>query len=160
MNRMMLATSTGNRLTTNGLGPRAPAPVIAKPEDASGAPLLRAPQVLVVEDDPFLSLHMEVVLSDGGMDPIGVASSVDDALALLGQTEPDAAVLDVNLRGAYVFPVADALHKRGVPFVFVSAYASDETLFPKHLRNVPRSSKPVDETWLIETLTELIDERA
>ena len=115
-------------------------------------------RVLVVEDDPFLSLHMESVLLDGGLDPVGMATSVDEALAAIADDAPDAAVLDVNLRGAYVFPVADRLRTLGIPFVFVSAYASDEPLFPPQLRDAPRLGKPVEEIRLIAILSGLLAE--
>ena len=116
-----------------------------------------SPRVLIVEDDPFVSLHLETILTRAGMEAAGVANTVDEALKVIEETDPDVAVLDVNIRGTYVFPVAEKLQAAGTPFVFVSAYANDKTLFPAHLRDAPREPKPVDPNRLIAVLTALTE---
>lgn len=115
-----------------------------------------ADQILVVEDDPFLSLHMEAILMDAGFDAIEIVHSVEEAISALETSQPALAILDVNLRGTYVFPVAERLQMRRIPFAFVSAYADDPTIFPEQFRKVPRHVKPVDELALVETVRALL----
>jgi CheY-like chemotaxis protein len=80
------------------------------------------PRVLVVEDEALVSIMLEDMLSDLGCVVVGPAASLAAALALAGTEEVAAAVLDVNLGGQTVFPVADILASRGVPFVFATGY--------------------------------------
>jgi DNA-binding response OmpR family regulator len=77
--------------------------------------------VLIVEDAVLLALELETGLSDAGAQIIGPAYELDEAMALLDQ-QIDAAVLDANLNGHSVTPVAEALAARGVPFVFATGY--------------------------------------
>ena len=67
----------------------------------------------------------------------------------------DAAVLDVNLRDQKVFPVADALSKAGVPFIFATGY--DAHIIPDTYAEVPRSEKPVDVMQLARLLGRVIE---
>ena len=86
-----------------------------------------------------------------GASVIGPAATVDDALRLVAATDRlDAAVLDVNLRGAMVYPVADALTARGVPFVFATGY--DSTVIPPRFSGVKRCAKPVQFARMMRTL--------
>jgi CheY-like chemotaxis protein len=83
-------------------------------------------RVLVVEDEPLIAMLLEDMLSDLEVTIAGVAESVPAALDLLqGLEEVDGAILDMNLRGRSVEPVAEALAKRGIPFVFASGYGAD-----------------------------------
>jgi DNA-binding response OmpR family regulator len=77
--------------------------------------------VLIVEDAVLLAMELENGLSDAGAQIIGPAYELEEALALLDQPI-DAAVLDANLNGHSVTPVAQALAARGVPFVFATGY--------------------------------------
>ena len=105
---------------------------VAAPESASPQPTDRAPlypdlnglEVFLVEDETLVALLLEDMLSDFGCSIAGVAGSLDQAMTKAATTKIDAAVLDVNLGGGtMVFPLADELAKRGVPFVFSTAYA-------------------------------------
>ena len=76
-------------------------------------------RVLVVEDESLVAMLLETILEDMECVPIGPASNVDEGQKLARDTENlDAALLDVNVAGRQVFPVAEALKERGVPFVF------------------------------------------
>lgn len=90
---------------------------------------LRGRRVLVVEDEALVAMMMEYGLVDAGADVIGPAFSVEEALGLIERTVQDgglnAAVLDLNLEGAAVSPVADRLADLGVPFVFATGYGED-----------------------------------
>ena len=93
------------------------------PSVSSPEPPLRDPLVLVVEDEFLLALDLELVLERHGFRVLGPTATVAQALRLLEDGEPpDVALLDVNLKGEMVTPVAEALRARGVPFVLASAY--------------------------------------
>jgi CheY-like chemotaxis protein len=80
-------------------------------------------QVFVVEDELLLALVLEDMLSDLGCVLAGSAESVAQALSEIERTpEIDAAILDVHLGGELVFPVADALSQRHIPFVFSTGF--------------------------------------
>lgn len=107
--------------------------------------------ILLVEDDYFIVKHLRRQLGQAGATILGPASNVPDALELV-RTLPrvDAAVLDINLQGEMVFPVADALAMRGVPFVFATGY--DPVVIPPEHGKVRHCSKPVDPMRLAEAL--------
>lgn len=115
--------------------------------------------ILIVEDDPFVLLHLEMMIERNGFGAITTASNVADALAAIETSDPDVAILDVNLRGQMVFPVARALRERGTPFAFVTAYANDAALFPPDLQDVPRCAKPLDADELMDTVRDLVGRR-
>ncbi|SDC73934.1 response regulator [Belnapia rosea] len=90
---------------------------------------LTGKRVLVVEDEALVSMLIEDQLLDAGASVVGPVGSVDDALRLIEQTTFDgglnAAVLDINLNGMPVSPVADRLAALGVPFLFATGYGED-----------------------------------
>lgn len=95
--------------------PIAPVPVI------SGSTDLRGARVLIVEDAVLLALELETGLAEAGAEIVGPAYELAEAMSLL-DGPIDAAVLDANLNGLSVTPVAEALAARGVPFVFATGY--------------------------------------
>jgi CheY-like chemotaxis protein len=111
--------------------------------------------VLVVEDDFIVAYDMQMMLEEQGARVLGPASCLAEAQALLAKERPTAAVLDVNLGGEYVFPLADELRAQDVPFVFATAYADDDRLFPQATRSAPRLPKPVLPNVLIAQLLRL-----
>jgi PAS domain S-box-containing protein len=88
---------------------------------ARGPTNLRGSRVLIVEDAVLLALELETGLSEAGAEIVGPAYELEEAMALLDRPI-DAAVLDANLNGRSVMPVAEALFKRKVPFVFATGY--------------------------------------
>ena len=87
---------------------------------------LKDRRVLVVEDDTMISMMVETMLDELGCLVVGPAAGLSEALALAnGEVAIDAAILDVNLGGQPVFPVADRLRARGVPMVFTTGYGDD-----------------------------------
>lgn len=94
------------------------------PGTANSAAALHGLSVLVVEDETIVSLLIESMLTDLGCDDVWYASGVEDGLALLDARTPDAAVLDVNLAGEPVYPIARRLADAGVPFVFATGYGA------------------------------------
>jgi DNA-binding response OmpR family regulator len=79
-------------------------------------------KILVVEDETMVSFLIEDTLIDLGCAEVWHAASVPAALDVLHQRRPDAAVLDVNLRGELAYPVAEQLEAANVPFVFATGY--------------------------------------
>jgi CheY-like chemotaxis protein len=79
-------------------------------------------RILVAEDEVLVAMMIEDMLSDLGCVVLGPAGSVAEALALVEGGGFAGALLDVNLAGEAIYPVADALAERGIPFVFVTGY--------------------------------------
>jgi CheY-like chemotaxis protein len=77
--------------------------------------------ILIVEDEAIVSFLIEDTLAGLGA-VIWNSANLDDALQLLSERVPDIAVLDVNLAGRLVFPVAERLESAGIPFVFATGY--------------------------------------
>jgi CheY-like chemotaxis protein len=84
--------------------------------------LLAGLRVLLVEDETMVSFLLEDMLLDLGSAAVLHASSVDEALRLLSVERPDVAILDVNLGGKLVYPVAERLAEAGIPFAFATGY--------------------------------------
>lgn len=85
----------------------------------------RQPRVLVVEDEFLVADMLQGILEDLGVEVVGPAYGLNDALALVEREQLDAAILDVNIRGASVGPVAEALTARVVPFALATGYHGD-----------------------------------
>ncbi|MDR9776001.1 response regulator [Rhizobium hidalgonense] len=117
--------------------------------------ILRGWRVLVVEDEFMLAEDLCQELAEAGAVVIGPAQSLERAMELLAVPDGlDAAVLDVNLQGKQVFPVADALLERQVPFVFTTGY--DASVLPARFVSMRCCAKPLDMPRLMETLRSAI----
>ena len=128
----------------------------ASPGEDDGLPLAGR-TVLLVEDEALLALDLELALRDAGADVIGPAMRLRDGLALVGEdTEIDVAVLDVDLAGEEVFPLADRLAARGIPFLFHTGHA-DRVELRGRFREVPLCRKPMQPAALIDQLEALLD---
>lgn len=122
---------------------------------AETAPLLHGRRVLVVEDEYLIATDLCDALEKHGAEVIGPAPTVERGLALAASERVlDAAVLDMNLQGERVFPVAEALKARGVPFVFASGYES--WLVPEDYRDAPRCEKPVNPAAVARALSKAL----
>ncbi len=108
--------------------------------------------VLVVEDEFLIAMDLELLLRRHGWRVLGPATTVVGALRLLQGETPDVALLDVNLRGEPVTPVAEALRARGVPFVLASAYDGATLLPAEILVTAPNVGKPMNERRLLAAL--------
>ena len=87
--------------------------------------LLRGKRILVVEDEPLVAMMIEDILLGAGAEIVGPAATLANALELVDQPI-DAALLDVNLAGERVYPVARRLLHRGIPFVFATGYGGPD----------------------------------
>jgi CheY-like chemotaxis protein len=97
-------------------------------------------RVLVVEDEGPVAMLIEDMLEDLGCVLAGSAARVGEALELIERGGFDFALLDMNLAGQKVGPVAEALSRSGVPFAFASGYG-DQGL-PDHMKGRPMLQKP------------------
>lgn len=99
-------------------------------------------RILLVEDEWLVAREVEAFLRGEGHAVVGPAATVEAALRLIAAgPPPDAALLDVNLRGRLATPVAAELAARGVPFLLVTAYAVQDLPEPV-LATAPRLAKP------------------
>ena len=108
-------------------------------------------RVLVVEDESLVAMLIETILEDMDCIPVGPAANIEEGLRLVADTQDlDAALLDVNVAGQQIFPVADALKARGVPFVFSTGYG--EGGLPDEWRGQPTVQKPFTEAAIRDAL--------
>ena len=100
-------------------------------------------RILVVEDDYLIVADLVQELEASGAHVIGPIPTLEMALKKLEQL-PDiaGAVLDINLHGEMVFPLAEELQHRRIPFVFATAY--ERKVIPTAWRDVPLVQKPAD----------------
>jgi len=85
---------------------------------------LKGLRILVVEDEAAISLLLEDMLLDFGCEVIGPAARLTAALDVVARETVDIAILDVNVAGEPIYPVAEALVERKIPFVFSTGYGS------------------------------------
>jgi PAS domain S-box-containing protein len=111
---------------------------------------IRGLKILIVEDSLLLSLELESGLTEAGAKVVGQAAEVDEALAMI-EMDFDAAVLDCNLNGKSVVPVAEAMAAVGKPFIFATGYG-DQTA-PQGF-SAPAIRKPYDVTQVAAALAE------
>jgi CheY-like chemotaxis protein len=108
-------------------------------------------RVLIVEDESLVAMLIETILEDMECVPVGPASTIDEGLALARDTDAlDAALLDVNVAGQQIFPVAEVLKARGVPFVFSTGYG--EGGLPDEWRGQATIQKPFTEAAVRDAL--------
>lgn len=114
-------------------------------------------RVLVVEDEYIVAQDICGHLEAAGAEIIGPMASIAKALAIIAASPRiDAALLDVNVRGEKIFPVADALASRHVPIVFTTGY--DRSALPEHYRNTLRCEKPVNMAEMIQTIARAMNQ--
>lgn len=99
-------------------------------------------KILLVEDEYVIASDLKRILSNLGAEIMGPAPTIAAAEKLLAAgAQPDAAILDINVRGVLVYPIAEILVTRGVPFAFVTGYSYD--IVPAEFASAPHCEKPV-----------------
>ena len=124
------------------------------PDDAARGSMLAGIAILIVEDQFLIADEMRLALEELGGTVLGPVSTVGAALALLREQRPDVAVLDVDLQGEHVWPVAERLRAIGVPFAFTTGY--DAGMVDGLFDEVARLEKPVRTGTLASTLARLV----
>jgi len=97
-------------------------------------------RILVVEDEMLIAMVVEAVLDGAACQIVGPFGRLAQALKSAENDAIDAAMLDVNLNGEQVFPVADALLARNIPFLFVTGYGAGG--LPPRFKESPTLTKP------------------
>jgi CheY-like chemotaxis protein len=114
--------------------------------------------VLVVEDESMICLLLEDMLQDLGCKVVGTACSFKRALELAEREEGiDVAILDVNLGGQLVFPVADVLSRRGIPLLFATGAGAGG--LPAHWQGHSSVQKPMTVAALANGLGRAIEDQ-
>ncbi|MGA9601981.1 MAG: response regulator [Methylocystis sp.] len=111
---------------------------------------LQGLRILIVEDNPYIAIALEEMLSEHGLVIAGVAGALDDALLLAASASLDIALLDVNIRDRKIDPVAEALTARGKPFVFTTGCG--RAGLPEAFLDRPVVEKPFYIEEILETL--------
>ena len=111
-------------------------------------------RILVVEDELMVAMGLEMVLKEAGYTVIGPVGRLEQAMKAAASEGIDFALLDVNVRGQEVYPVADILIDRGIPFAFLTGYGK-ETI-PDDRSGTPLLSKPFKADALLAAVKRLI----
>lgn len=111
--------------------------------------------ILIVEDEPLLAMQLSQSLEEFGWSILGVAGSVEDANRILADKKrPDAAILDVDLGGAPVFPLARSLRRSGIPFLFCTGYEDLE--YSREFSNCTAVRKPATVLQIVRALRNVV----
>ena len=113
-----------------------------------------AARILIVEDEYLIRMLLEDMLADLGYQIAAAVGTIKEASELAATAAFDLAILDVNLDGKEVFPVAEILAKRNLPFVFVTGYG--ENSLPDPFRGRPALQKPFQAEQLKSALASLL----
>jgi CheY-like chemotaxis protein len=112
---------------------------------------LEGKRILLVEDEYFIVDDLARAFRAAGAVVLGPVATVSEALMLVVASGAlDGAVLDINLQGEPVYPVADALVTRGVPFIFSTGY--DRETIPSRFDGYMRCEKPVSPERVVKAL--------
>jgi CheY-like chemotaxis protein len=122
---------------------------------AQAQPVMPAKRILVVEDELMIRMLLEDMLGELGYTVTAEAGRLEEALQAAKTADFDIAILDVNLDGEPVSPVADALVARGTPFVFATGYG--ERGLPEPYRDRPTLKKPFQMDGLKQMLQSALE---
>ena len=107
--------------------------------------------ILLVEDEVMIRMMVADMLEELGYSIAGEAGDIDEGVRLVQATDFDIAILDVNVNGKVITPVAEAVQLRGRPFVFATGYGAQG--LPEKFRDRTTIQKP----FQIETLARTIE---
>lgn len=96
--------------------------------------------ILLVEDDALIRMMLAEMVVELGHRVVAEAGTVREAMPLAEKADYDIALLDVDLNGEIITPVAEAVARRGLPFVLVSGHRKDG--MPSQFRGAPMLEKP------------------
>ena len=107
--------------------------------------------ILLVEDEVMIRMMVADMLEELGYTIVAEAGDIDEGIRLVQSTDFDIAILDVNVNGKVITPVAEAVQMRGLPLVFATGYGAQG--LPEKFRDRPTLQKP----FQIETLARTIE---
>ncbi|MGE0007597.1 MAG: response regulator [Parvibaculaceae bacterium] len=108
--------------------------------------------ILVVEDEPLVALMIEKLIVELGHAVAGPCATLAEARTAVDGQNFTAAILDINLAGQMVFPIADILVRRRIPFLFITGYEPERIL--QRFSHIPILQKPLEASMLREYLAE------
>jgi DNA-binding response OmpR family regulator len=115
-------------------------------------------RVFLVEDEGMIRMMVTDMLEELGHTIAAEAARIDQALELARSAEFDLAVLDVNLNGKIITPVAELIRARGRPIIFATGYGSEG--LPDQFRDLPALQKPFQQDALAAMIDEVMHPRA
>jgi len=118
------------------------------------ADTLTGARILIAEDEALVAMELAEGLSDAGAEVIGPLATLPATRRAATGESLDVAILDVDLRGEHVFPAAEILASRGVPFLFHTGNVYYGTIAAS-FDNAPVFIKPVTTEQLIEVVCEM-----
>ncbi|WP_230533451.1 response regulator [Microvirga roseola] len=107
-------------------------------------------RILILEDDPFIALDLQMILEGEGHEIVGVFDSINETYEHL-EDDFEYALLDIDVVGGKSFGIAAELAERNIPFAFVSASQPND--LPQSLRKALFIPKPFEETSIIRSVT-------
>src|SRR6185312_4827399 len=114
-----------------------------KETDADESDLLIAGnRIMIVEDEALVAMAARDLMTELGFSVVGPFSKMSEAITALKEGDIDAAILDVNLSGELVYPLADILATGGVPFIFATGYGAES--IDRRFANIPVLQKPIE----------------
>jgi two-component SAPR family response regulator len=113
-------------------------------------------RVLVVEDETLIAVLIEDILAEMGCEIVGPIGKLETAIQTAKDGDFDVAILDVTIRGGKVYPVAEELIARNIPFILASGYG--DWALPPPLREKRRLTKPFTAVELEEQVGLLFSE--
>lgn len=125
---------------TAGRPPRGVPPAASNDDRPAGKDPLRGVRVLIVEDEFLVAIQLEDTLSALGCEVLEPAHSMEEAEKAVAENEFDVAILDINIAGTAIYPIAEILDRRGVPFVFTTGYSREH--IEEGWREAPTLRKP------------------
>jgi CheY-like chemotaxis protein len=111
-------------------------------------------RAFVVEDEALVLMTLEDMLADLGCQVVATATRVEEALRLARDIAADVALLDVNVAGVRIDPVAELLAARGIPIVFVTGYEAPS--LPQGLARTARVGKPFQAADLVRGVRQVL----
>ncbi|WP_207388308.1 response regulator [Lichenihabitans psoromatis] len=126
---------------------------MSEPERAANRDL-RGLKVFIVEDESLIAMLLEDLLGEIECDIVGSALTFRQAMEQAPTIAADVAILDINLGGDAIFPVAEILAARGMSIIFASGYGA--TTLPEAWRNRPTLPKPFSADQVADVLQKAI----
>jgi DNA-binding response OmpR family regulator len=120
--------------------------------------LLMGARILLVEDEWMISAFLVEYLHEVGCEVIGPAARIATAIDLASLEKIDCALLDLNVAGELVYPVAQILTDRSIPFAFTTGYG--KAVISENFRDRPTLQKPFNEPKLSEILSDMLSRSA
>jgi CheY-like chemotaxis protein len=108
--------------------------------------------IFLVEDEGLIRLMLADMVEELGHRVVAEAGTIEVGQALAETAIFDLAILDINIAGRIISPVAEIVHRRGLPFVFVSSYGPEARAFSGQ----PMLQKPVSTLRLHEMINSML----